>query len=221
MRCQKQPHPVQGVFKNAHRVAAGGTEAQDAHVHQLLGQVGGHRAGKSGTIDKGHLVPLLQQLFGADLQLGVGIVIQQRLGAEAVEEVFLLLHGLMRCLGKGAQLVAHIHKATVIHLARQPHNGGGGGIVRPRHPAHTLGLHRVQVVQDIFQHGALRVGQIFSLRDFFDVQKSTPCAGLSCIVRQLFFCGLNGIVPLIHVNVKNRFPDDRIVANKAFWPELH
>ena len=65
----------------------------------------------------------------------------------------------------------------------------------------------------------LRVGQIFSLRDFFDVQKSTPCAGLSCIVRPLFFCGLNGIVPLIHVNVKNRFPDDRIVANKAYWPE--
>ena len=127
----------------------------------------------------------------------------------------------MRCLGKGAQLVAHIHKATVIHLARQPHNGGGGGIVRPRHPSHTLGLYRIQVVQDIFQHGALRVGQIFSLRDFFDVQKSTPCAGLSCIVRQLFFCGLNGIVPLIHVNVKNRFPDDRIVANKAYWPELH
>ena len=52
-------------------------------------------------------------------------------------------------------------------------------------------------------------------------KKCTPCAGLSCIVRQLFFCGLNGIVPLIHVNVKNRFPDDRIVANKAYWPELH
>ena len=127
----------------------------------------------------------------------------------------------MRCLGKGAQLVAHIHKATVIHLARQPHNGGGGGVIGPGHPAHALGLYRVQMVQDIFQYGALRVGQIFSLRDFFDVQKSTPCAGLSCIVRQLFFCGLNGIVPLIHVNVKNRFPDDRIVANKAYWPELH
>ena len=139
---------------------------------------------------------------------------------EAVEEVFLLLHGLMRCLGKGAQLVAHIHKATVIHLARQPHNGGGGGIVRPRHPAHTLGLYRVQMVQNVLQHGVLRVGQIFSLRDFSMFKKHPLCRFILHRSPALF-CGLNGIVPLIHVNVKNRFPDDRIVANKAYWPELH
>ena len=150
---EKHPHPLQRILKDAHRVAARGADAQNAHVDQLLGQVGAHRTGKAGAVDKDDLVFLLQDLFRTGFKLRIGIVVQQRLHAKAVEKVFFLLHRLVRRLGKGAQLVAHIHKTAVIHLARQPHDGGGGGIVCPRHPAHALGLHRVQMIQNVLQHG--------------------------------------------------------------------
>ena len=74
--------------------------------------------------------------------------------------------------------------------------------------AHTLGLHRVQMIQNVLQHGLLCIGQVLPLRDLFNVHKSILLYLI--VLYHPFAVPVHAcIVPLTRTDVKNRFHSGR------------